>query len=158
MRGPERGDKLIALGRKVEQIGREGALDSPLTVCACCDFSKEVLVELGKERRVQILVAREIDIAAEEGHDMPVESDLDSSGIEEVPLGAPEQGCGKLKLMRPFFNAADTGTLKERRGADADRVPFLSDPGGDGVASIFVAVSTSSAAEKLPAIEKAVDG
>ena len=120
MRGAERGNNLIAPCRETEQVGRKGALDSTFTVRACCNLVKEVLVELGKEGRVKILVAREIDFAAEEGHDMPVEADLDSGGIEEVPLGAPEQRCGKLKVMRPCFNAADTGALEERRGANAD--------------------------------------
>ena len=132
-------------------------MDSSLTVRACCNFIKEVVVKLGKERRVKKLMAREIDIAAEEGHDMPVEPDLDSGGIEEVPLGAPEQRCGKLKVMRPCFNAADTGALEERRGANADRVPFLRNPGGDSVTSVFVAVSATSPAEKLPAVAKAMD-
>ena len=72
MRGSKQGDNLIALGRKVKQVGREGAQDSPLTVCACCDFGEEVLVELNKERRMHIRVAREVNITAQEGHDVPM--------------------------------------------------------------------------------------
>ena len=47
--GSEQGDNLIALGRKVEQVGREGAEDGTLPMFACCDVGKEVLVELAKE-------------------------------------------------------------------------------------------------------------
>ena len=79
-----------------------------------------MLVEFDKERTVNILVTREIDFAAEKGHDMPVEANLDSGGIKEVPLGAPEQRRGKLKVMRPCLDATDTGALEERRGAYAD--------------------------------------
>ena len=41
-------------------------------MCACCDFGEEVLVELNKERRMHIRMAREVSIAAQEGHDVPM--------------------------------------------------------------------------------------
>ena len=49
MSGSKQGDNFIAPGRKVEQVGREGAQDSTLPMFACCDFGKEVLVELDKK-------------------------------------------------------------------------------------------------------------
>ena len=89
MRGPECGNNLIALCRKVDQVGREGAQDSALAKCPSCNLIKKVLVEFGKERSVDVFVTRRIDFATEEGHDMPVEANFDGSGVEEVPLGAP---------------------------------------------------------------------
>ena len=46
MSGSEKSDNLITLGRKVEQVGREGAEDGSLPVLACCDVGTEVLEEL----------------------------------------------------------------------------------------------------------------
>jgi hypothetical protein len=120
MCGPECGNNLIALCREVDQVGREGTQDSVLAKCPSCNLVKKVLVEFGKERRVDVFVTRQIDFATEERHDMPMEANFDGSGVEEVPLGAPEQRRGQLKVMRPCLDATDAGALEERRGAYAD--------------------------------------
>ena len=49
-----------------------------------------MLEELGEEGGVDILMAREVDFAAQEGHDVPVEANLDGIGVKQISLSAPE--------------------------------------------------------------------
>ena len=48
MSGSEKSNNLITLGRKVEQVGREGAEDGFLPMLASCDAGAEVLEDLIK--------------------------------------------------------------------------------------------------------------
>ena len=103
-------------------------------------------------------MAGKINVAAQEGHDVPMQPNLNGGGIKVIPLSIPELGLGELELMCPILDATNAGALKEGGRANANRVSFLGDPRGDGIATVLAVTSASRAAEKIPAILEAVDG